>query len=45
MMKMGAAAGRRWKMQSVSYSDVQQAYAGYVYADSTAGQRHLIRWG
>jgi acetyl-CoA acetyltransferase len=29
----------------VDYSQVQQAYAGYVYADSTAGQSALYRVG
>jgi sterol carrier protein 2 len=29
----------------VSYDQVQQAYAGYVYADSTAGQSALYRVG
>lgn len=29
----------------IAYSQVQQAYAGYVYADSTAGQSALYRVG
>ena len=29
----------------VAYSDVQQAYVGYVYGDSTAGQKALYRVG
>ncbi|HEU5266808.1 MAG TPA: lipid-transfer protein [Jatrophihabitans sp.] len=29
----------------LSYADVQQAYAGYVYGDSTCGQRALYRVG
>lgn len=29
----------------VDYSEVQQAYAGYIYADSTAGQRVLYQLG
>lgn len=29
----------------IDYSDVQQAYAGFVYADSTAGQGALYRVG
>lgn len=29
----------------ISYQDVQQAYAGYVYGDSTAGQRTVYRLG
>ncbi len=30
---------------SLTYSDVQQAYAGYVYGDSTSGQRALYQVG
>jgi len=29
----------------VSYAEIQQAYAGYVYADSTAGQSAIYRLG
>ncbi len=29
----------------IGYDDVQQAYAGYVYGDSTAGQKMLYRLG
>src|SRR4051812_33813760 len=29
----------------VSYSDIQQACVGYVYGDSTAGQKTLYRVG
>src|SRR4029453_19339242 len=29
----------------LDYSDVQQAFAGYVYGDSTAGQKALYRVG
>jgi sterol carrier protein 2 len=29
----------------VSYADVQQAYAGFVYGDSTCGQAALYRLG
>ncbi len=29
----------------IGYGDVQQAYAGYVYGDSTAGQKMLYRLG
>ncbi|MFO1115344.1 MAG: lipid-transfer protein [Beijerinckiaceae bacterium] len=44
--EMGAAAGRlALEDAGVSYSDVQQAYAGYVYADSTAGQRAIYPLG
>ena len=39
---MGAAAVRAALDDArVAYSDVQQAYAGYVYGDSTCGQRVL----
>ena len=30
---------------SIAYEDVQEAYAGYVYGDSTAGQRALYEIG
>jgi acetyl-CoA acetyltransferase len=30
---------------SIAYKDIEQAYAGYVYADSTAGQRALYQVG
>ncbi len=33
------------KDAGVSYSQIQQAYAGYVYGDSTAGQSGLYRVG
>ena len=29
----------------IEYADVQQAYAGYVYGDSTCGQKALYRVG
>src|SRR5213593_1737363 len=29
----------------IAYDDVQQAFAGYVYGDSTAGQKALYRVG
>ncbi|MDE1951007.1 MAG: lipid-transfer protein, partial [Burkholderiales bacterium] len=29
----------------LGYADVQQAYAGYVYGDSTCGQKALYRVG
>jgi sterol carrier protein 2 len=44
--EMGAAAGRQaLEDAGVAYGDVQQAYAGYVYADSTAGQRAIYPLG
>ena len=44
--EMGAAAGRlALEDAGVAYADVQQAYAGYVYADSTAGQRAIYPLG
>ncbi len=43
---MGAEAGRRaLEDAGVDYRDVQQAYAGYVYGDSTAGQRAIYPLG
>lgn len=43
---MGAEAIRRALDDSgLSYSDVEQAFAGYVYADSCAGQRVIYRAG
>ena len=43
---MAAEAGRRaLKDAGVDYGKVQQAYAGYVYGDSTAGQRGLYEVG
>lgn len=43
---MGAAAIRdALKDAGLSYSDVQQAYAGYVYGDSTCGQKALYHVG
>ncbi|PHR62258.1 MAG: lipid-transfer protein [Robiginitomaculum sp.] len=43
---MAAEAGAQaLKDAGVQYSDVQQAYAGYVYGDSTCGQKALYRLG
>src|SRR5204863_7450334 len=43
---MGAAATRAALVDAGSaYGDVQQAFAGYVYGDSTAGQKALYRVG
>ena len=44
--EMGAEAARRALNDAgIAYDSVQQAYAGYVYADSTAGQRALYPLG
>ena len=44
--EMGAEAARRALNDAgIAYDAVQQAYAGYVYADSTAGQRALYPLG
>ena len=43
---MGANAVRQaLEDAGVDYKDVQQAYAGYVYGDSTCGQKALYRVG
>jgi acetyl-CoA acetyltransferase len=43
---MGAAATRAALQDAgLLYSDIQQAYAGYVYGDSTSGQRVLYGVG
>jgi acetyl-CoA acetyltransferase len=43
---MGATAVRQALADAgLSYSDVQQAYAGYVYGDSTCGQKALYHVG
>ncbi|KPA21011.1 3-oxoadipyl-CoA/3-oxo-5,6-dehydrosuberyl-CoA thiolase [Shimia sp. SK013] len=43
---MGATAiGAALKDAGLSYADVQQAYAGYVYGDSTCGQKALYHVG
>jgi sterol carrier protein 2 len=44
--EMGAEAGRRALADAgVTYDVVEQAYAGYVYGDSTAGQRAIYQLG
>ena len=44
--EMGAAAGRQALADAgIGYELVQQAYAGYVYGDSTAGQRAIYPLG
>jgi acetyl-CoA acetyltransferase len=44
--QMGTAAGRlALRDAGVGYGSVQQAYAGYVYGDSTAGQKALYPLG
>lgn len=44
--EMGAAAGQlALKDAGLDYARVQQAYAGYVYGDSTCGQKALYRLG
>ena len=44
--EMGAEAGRLALADSgLAYSQVQQAYAGYVYGDSTCGQKALYHLG
>lgn len=44
--EMGAAAGTlALKDAGLDYGQVQQAYAGYVYGDSTCGQKALYRLG
>jgi sterol carrier protein 2 len=43
---MGAAAGRAALQDAgVAYEDIEQAYAGYVYGDSTSGQKALYQIG
>ena len=43
---MGAAATREALADAgLAYRDVAQAYVGYVYGDSTAGQRTLYEVG
>ncbi|HTP99969.1 MAG TPA: lipid-transfer protein [Casimicrobiaceae bacterium] len=43
---MGAQAARAALVDArIAYSDVEQAYVGYVYGDSTAGQRVLYGVG
>ena len=44
--EMAAAAGRRaMEDAGVAFDDVQQAYAGYVYGESTCGQRAVYELG
>ncbi len=44
--EMGAEAGRRALTDAgIGYDLVEQAYAGYVYGDSTAGQRAIYHLG
>ncbi|MBO9409038.1 lipid-transfer protein [Shimia sp. R9_1] len=44
--QMGAAAVRAaLKDAGLSYTDIQQAFAGYVYGDSTCGQKALYQVG
>ena len=39
------AANRALKDAGISYDEVQHAFVGYVYGDSTAGQRALYEVG
>lgn len=44
--QMGMTAGRLALADAgISYDDIEQAYAGYVYGDSTAGQKALYQIG
>ncbi len=44
--QMGAEAGRMALADAgISYDDIEQAYAGYVYGDSTSGQKALYQIG
>ncbi|MGZ8288167.1 MAG: lipid-transfer protein [Telluria sp.] len=44
--QMGALATRQaLEDAGVSYDDIEQAYAGYVYGDSTSGQKALYQVG
>jgi sterol carrier protein 2 len=44
--QMGALAAREALQDAgVAYEDIEQAYAGYVYGDSTAGQKALYQVG
>lgn len=44
--EMGAEAARRALADAgIAYADVEQAYVGYVYGDSTSGQKALYRLG
>ena len=45
-VEMGSEAARRALADAgLDYANVQQAYAGYVYGDSTCGQRVLYEIG
>ena len=44
--EMGALAARQaLEDAGLSYDDIEQAYAGYVYGDSTSGQKALYKVG
>jgi sterol carrier protein 2 len=44
--EMGAAAGRLALADAeIGYDKIEQAYAGYVYGDSTAGQKAIYQLG
>ncbi|MGH8807089.1 MAG: lipid-transfer protein [Noviherbaspirillum sp.] len=44
--QMGASAARMaLEDAGIGYDDIQQAYVGYVYGDSTSGQKALYRVG
>jgi sterol carrier protein 2 len=44
--QMGAEAGRMALADAgISYEDIEQAYVGYVYGDSTSGQKALYKIG
>lgn len=44
--EMGALAARQALADAgLSYDDIEQAYAGYVYGDSTSGQKALYKVG
>ncbi|AZP12247.1 lipid-transfer protein [Undibacterium parvum] len=44
--EMGAAAARMALADAgIAYADIQQAYVGYVYGDSTSGQKALYKVG
>ncbi|MFZ6748728.1 lipid-transfer protein [Undibacterium sp. Ren11W] len=44
--EMGAAAARMALADAgIAYEDIQQAYVGYVYGDSTSGQKALYKVG
>ena len=44
--EMGAEAGRRALSDAgIGFEAIEQAYAGYVYGDSTAGQKAIYQLG